>query len=397
MTKTQKKCDALRKEHSELRERLNTIRLMPESEETAEIKAEKKRLDARAISIEPETRAAHDELEAEQATTTNGDAEARALRQLTGRANIGSAVESVFLQRATTGALAELQQHHGLALNEFPVDMLRDEHRAVATAPTDTGAVEEPTLQPVFATGDAAFLGFSQPTVAAGDAVFPVLTTRPAVGGPHTDSTEVAETTGSFTADGLAPGRLQASYSFRRSDAIRFSSMDEALRTALAMGLSEAVDAQAMARIVTDVTRTNRTSVSDYAHYKAVITGRVDGRFAMSESDVRAVMGTATFTHASTTYKSSESDESSVDAIRRLSGGLRVSAHVAAVASNRQDALIKRGMRADAVAPMWMGVQLIVDDVTRAKQGEIIVTAALFSAFKILRTGGFARIQTQHA
>ena len=40
---------------------------------------------------------------------------------------------------------------------------------------------------PIFADGDAAFLNVDQVTVPNGDAVFPVLTNRPTVGGPHAD------------------------------------------------------------------------------------------------------------------------------------------------------------------------------------------------------------------
>ena len=39
-------------------------------------------------------------------------------------------------------------------------------------------------LAPVFASGAGAFLGVDRPTVAMGDAVYPVLTSRPTVGGP---------------------------------------------------------------------------------------------------------------------------------------------------------------------------------------------------------------------
>ena len=76
-------------------------------------------------------------------------------------------------------------------------------------------------------------------------AVFPVLTNRPTVGGPHTNSTVVAETTGTFSADALDPGSLRASFFYRDTDAARFPGLDAALRQALSSGLSEAVDAGA--------------------------------------------------------------------------------------------------------------------------------------------------------
>ena len=98
---------------------------------------------------------------------------------------------------------------------------------------------EADVLTPVFSTGVGAFLGVDRPTVPMGDAVYPVLTTRPTVGGPHSDSTDVPDTTGGFDADLLAPERIGASFLYRRMDAIRFPAMDPALRMALNMGLEE--------------------------------------------------------------------------------------------------------------------------------------------------------------
>ena len=401
MTKKQTDFFKVQREQSEIRSRLGEIRMTPENQISAELRTERTALEARFSTVETEFRTALDELQVEQVAGLSVDAEARALRSLTGRANIGDVFHATVEQRETEGATKELQEHFRLGAHAVPLEMLREEHRAgtVTPAPTNTGAEEAPVVLPVFSRGDAAFLNVSMPVVQNGDAIFPVLTTRPTVG-VHKDSTEVDHTTGAFSAVALPPSSLRASFFYLRTDAARFRGMGDALREALSMGLSEALDAQVQAAIVSDVTRTNRGSVSDYSHYKSLITGRVDGRFAASESDVRAIMGTATFTHSNTVYKSSESDESSVDAIRRMSGGLRVSAHVGAVSGHKQDVILRRGARMDAVAPLWAGVDLdsslITDNFTKASTGKIVITANLLAAFKIIRAAGFARIQTQH-
>ena len=68
------------------------------------------------------------------------------------------------------------------------------------------------------------------------------------------------------------------------------------------------------------------------------------------------------------------------------------------MASNRQNALIRLGMeRGAAVQPMWQGVSLIMDEYTRATQGEIVVHAILLANFKITRAAQFSKRQTQHA
>ena len=78
-------------------------------------------------------------------------------------------------------------------------------------------------------------------------------------------------------------------------------------------------------------------------------------------------------------------------------GGVRVSANMTAVSGNKQNVVIRRGGRQDAVVAIWEGVSLITDEVTQAQAGEIIVTAVMLHAFKILRADGFRKVQSQHA
>ena len=138
------------------------------------------------------------------------------LRTLLDRANAGNVFEACCrAQGNERSPKPSFRQHFKLGGNQIPLEMLRQslpEDRVVTPGPSNVGVREQPLLQPVFAMGDAAFLQISQPTVDSGDAVFPVLTNRPTVGGPHTDSSAVAETTGAFEATILAPARLQAKF-----------------------------------------------------------------------------------------------------------------------------------------------------------------------------------------
>ena len=81
----------------------------------------------------------------------------------------------------------------------------------------------------------------------------------------------------------------------------------------------------------------------------------------------------------------------------RVSGGVRVSAHVPAAVSNDQSLIVRKGGRMDAVTPIWEGVTVIPDEITKAKAGQIVITAVLLYAVKILRTDGFARKAVQLA
>ena len=384
-------------EQSEKRERVNALLAMDElsDEQRSELDAATKRLQ----EIEPELRAAIvAEAGDETRQAVGDDNEGSELRALLRRANAGSIFDAAINHRATAGAEAEVQQHFTLAGNQIPLEMLRSEVRAVTPVPADTSQTQAAILHPVFGMSNAAFIGVDMPTVAVGDAVYPVLTTRATVGGPHADSSEVAETIGAFTADVLAPGRLQASFFYRRTDAARFAGMDAALRQNLSDALSDAVDQEVVDRIVTDVARTDATAADSFATYRSRLAySQLDGRFASMESDIRLLVGAPTLGSMSAKYRGNNADDSAVDSLRRISGGVRVSAHIAAVNASKQDAIVRRGMRRDAVAPMWQGVTIIPDEITKAKTGEIVLTAVMMAAFKVVRTAGFARVETQHA
>ena len=79
------------------------------------------------------------------------------------------------------------------------------------------------------------------------------------------------------------------------------------------------------------------------------------------------------------------------------SGGVRVSAHVPDTASTKQDAVVRLGMNRDMVAAVWEGVSIIPDEIAKAKSGEIVITAVMLHAVKILRTDGFYKQETKHS
>ena len=64
---------------------------------------------------------------------------------------------------------------------------------------------------------------------------------------------------------------------------------------------------------------------------------------------------------------------------------------------NKQNVVIRLGSRRDMVAPIWEGVTLIPDEITKAANGQIVVTAVMLYSVKLLRAAGFYKQQTQHA
>ena len=392
---------------SECRQRLNE--LLGIEKRSTEEESEMETLTAEVSKREPELRAALASQPDPNETRVEGDAETRELAQLTERANVGDILSATFEKRQTSGAAAEIQKHFSLGSHQIPLEMLRInrsvEERAAATVPASIGdASQAAVVTPVFASGDGAFLGIERPTVPVGDAAYPVLSTVPSVKGPFTGSDNAAQTDAEFVATNLSPERLQASFSYRRTDAARFAGLDGALRLALNGGLQERLDQQAIEGTDglltgTNLPNNNVNAVSTFALYlSGLLYGRVDGRYARTPSDIRMILGGGTFTHASSTYKGNNSDESGVERLQEKSGGLMVSAHVPAVSGNKQNALIRLGMeRGGAVQPMWQGVSLVVDEFTRAAYGEIIVHAVLLANFALTRAAQFHKQQVQTA
>ena len=127
-----------------------------------------------------------------------------------------------------------------------------------------------------------------------------------------------------------------------------------------------------------------------------MLYGRVDERYAYDLSDIRVVMGAATFGNAASKLPTN-GEENALARIRTDSGGVRVSAHVPVVASMKQNAVVRLGNWRDMVAPVWGSVTLIPDEITLAKKGQIQLTAVMLHAIKILRVGGFYKQKTNHS
>ena len=401
MTTTMKTYLDVQKQKSEVVSRLLEIRAL---EETPELRTERTTLEEKQATVETEFRTALVAVTAEQESTVTVDTESRELRLLAGRANVGDIFAAVTEHRQVEdGATKELQQHYGLGAHQVPLEMLRIEKRAAATVPASIGdATQAEVISPVFAAGDGAFLSINRPVVPVGDAAFPILGTSPSVKGPFTNSSDAAQTDAVFTANTLSPERLQASYSYRRSDAARFAGLDSSLRMALNAGLSETLDKEAISGTDGLLTSSNLgahnvAAQTTFAGYiSRMLFSRVDGRYAPTPADVRIVVGSGTFAHAAGQYRAAETEETAAERMMAQSGGLRVSAHVPAAASNKQNALVRLGLDSGAATqPIWNGISLVVDETSRAVQGEIVIHAILLSNFQITRAASFYKQQTQ--
>ena len=340
-------------------------------------------------------------------------AEGNEYRSMLGRANVGKIFDAALSHHAIDGVEAELQKHLGLDGNQIPLDLLRGagggaggdglETRAVTPGATNVGQNQQPIIPYVFPQSAAAFLGVDMPSVGVGEAVFPVLTSTLSVEA-LAENGGGTETTGAFSSDVLSPGRLQASFFYSREDRARFAGMDAALRENLSDGLSDGLDKAIIGTNLltgTNLANNNVNAADTFDSYlNNLVWGQIDGRYASMTSDLAIVVGAETYADLGSTYRNNSVDRSALDRIMELTGGVRVSAHVPAAAGTpkKQNTVIRRGMSSTAVAPTWEGITIIPDEVTKASAGQIVITAVMLYAVKVLRTGaGLVKQQTQHA
>ena len=385
---------------SEIRENLSSFAEI-EEELTTEQRAGLVKLRSEYQDVETKLTAALISEDKPVETRHATDSEGVEMRSLIERCNVGVIFDSAVEKRSLeNGPERELQTHHGLSPNQIPLALL--EQRAVSPAPGQVSQNQSEIIPYVFPQSCAAWLAVDMPSVATGDAVFPVLTSELDVHTPAENAT-AAETTGSFSASVLTPSRIQASFFYSREDRARFQNMDSALRMNLSEGLADGLDKQILAGTEglftgTKLPNHNVSAVTGFADYITNFSyARVDGRYASMASEVRSVVGAPTYTHMGGVYRNTSVDRNCIDRLMEITGGLKVSSHVPAVASSKQNAVIRRGSRRDMVAAIWDGISIIPDEITKAASGQIVITSVMLHAVKILRQDGFFKQQTQHA
>ena len=378
---------------SETRERLNVLAAKdkPTDAETTELVECRNR----ATAIEGELRTA-------LADTGDGhvddqgevvDAETRERRELRGKAKLTNYVRAAAETSAVDGAEAELAAAYGCRPGFMPVDMLAETRQRETRAVTPGVELPNPTqgITPViFQRTAAAALGVSFPTVAQGQAGYPVLTQAPTAGVKAHDAA-APDTAGAFRLDTRVPRRITGAFQVRVEDLAVLPGMEEALNGAINDTLGDVLDAQvfngAAASFTVDgevrglfaqaadvtadgTTETFATGVSRFA-------ALTDGQYANGFADLRAVLGVDTFKQYAGLFQSN-GDVSLWDYLMGKLGGVRVSKRIPAKASNAQKGLVARTAGSQPIrVPVWQGVQLIRDPYTNATKGQVTVTALM--------------------
>ena len=325
------------------------------------------------------------------------DAAERERRELRERASFGAYINAVLNGRPVDGAEAEFASACGiegqgfvpLALFEGDTPSPERETRAVTPSPaTGTETVTAATAPYVFQRSALAALGVQFPSVASGEQRYPVLTTAPPAGIVAKDGA-APNRAGAFRLDTRLPKRITGQFEVRVEDLAVFPSMETDLRMGLSGAMSDALDDQGLTG---DGSGANMSglfnqagdvavagSVETFASGIARFAALVDGHYAYSWSDLRAVIGTATFAkYAGTFANSGKGDVSLYDYLASKLGSLRVSNRVPALAGNGQKGIVTRTAAMQPIrVPTWSALELVSDPYTGAGLGKRIITAIM--------------------
>ena len=282
------------------------------------------------------------------------------------------------------------------------------ETRAVTPAPADSDVphTHAPIVPALFDRSVAPFLGIEMPTVGTGVQSYPVLGTS-LEGGMKAEDANADEGAGAFTVTDADPRRLTGSFRIRKEDIAKLPNLEEALRMNLGQVISDEGDKQfvtgngvapnlnGILAQLTDPNPAVPNAVETYASYQAALSSHIDGLFATVPAEVRALVGVETIRHMLGVYRADEDASTAYDMAGMKYGGVRASRRIPGLANKGQQAIIRRANPAGdrvAVAPVWMGMELVRDPYTAAPAGQIVVTGTvLVGGVVLLRPAAFVQ------
>ena len=240
------------------------------------------------------------------------------------------------------------------------------ETRAITPGP-DVQGVLQPTVPFVFERSAAASLGIMMPTVPMGQVQIPKITTAPPA----------------VTLVNQAPVRIAGQFEVRVEDLAVMPTLEAALSESMQGSMSNELDESTfngasgeLNGLFTQAANVAAAgAVETFALGIARFAALVDGRHAYDLSDVRAVIGSATFGRYAGQF-SGNGAVSLFDYLRINLGSIRVSDRVPGVSGNAQKAIVV--LSASAEMPkihVWDAMQIVRDPYSGAGAGKVTITA----------------------
>ena len=324
-------------------------------------------------------------------------------------------VQAAVELRSADGAEAEWNRANGLGARQFPLQMLAPA-RVQMRQNTDTdGQVNQGRwIDRLFSEASAMRLGITFENVAPGSAAYHT-TTAGSVPGQRSRQQKAADSAWTVGVKTLEPKRNSVSLKYTIEDAARLPGLSDAVRRDMGMALVDAVD-QAIfigdsgATTGTDdivglntypnlteetITQANKVKGSETL---AAFVGMVDGLHAQDLADLNVIMSVGMWRLAANTVINSAADNQTLGQFL-MASGLSYSSRAnidTATASGDYGAFVgrARGIEGAGVAAVWGGSgQMIVDEVTRAGEGEVVLTMHHLWAYDLPRHQNFARVK----
>ncbi len=334
----------------------------------------------------------------EVVATGKGDegGEAAEFAKLVAGASIGDVMDCALFGKRAVGATAELQQELSLGDNAVPLALF------AASSVTSAGDAEtqEPTIPQVFPSAISAGMGIDRRAVGVGIANVPVVTSPE--DGPTTVTaigTTVDASTVTIAGVQLVPTRLQVSATIGRDELSTFRGLEDQVEMVLRAALMSALDRQALYSAGSNgllnfgTAPSNTTTVMSFGSLMAAVTNAVDGRYAGGLEYLHTLLGPATYTLGARIYRGASDNESPIEKLARITGGIMTSDLVASPSGDNQQAVTARGgaMHTGYAQRVWGGVEVIRDPYTKAADGQLVATLVLMQASKLLRSSMYKR------
>jgi len=338
--------------------------------------------------------------------------ESAALNKVQSRARVSDFLRAAATGGNAMGASLEFAQSQGVADGDFPIELLETRADANTVAPGEVGVSRTPILGQIRAGSIMEFLNVRMQSVPVGARDYTVLSTgftaAPKAAGASTDSTA-----GVFTNYRLLPYRMAVRATFAMEELSELAGMEAALRRDLQDAIRYQMSQEILYGTATPASATvegflSATSnkglgtaagtnapsgVITFATSLAVLAGAIDGLYASDLNHVRLLLGTESFQKMAGVYVTN-STASALSEIKRLGGGVRASARIAAKASHVQAGLLHRTGAPGpyAVAPVWKNATAIRDQYTGSASGVIGITVHFLWNFRIIRADAYDRL-----
>lgn len=327
--------------------------------------------------------------------TMLADGEGKELRSLVGRASFGRMLAGIAEDAQGNGAERELRQAFDMGDNYIPLAMF--EKRAAIAVTGDESNNQLPWIQRVFPASVAAFAGVDVVTANVGEQTVPVVGTGMTIEFPGVN-TAPAESAPTATITTLSPRGARGFVPVAKEDLIKFPGLEDSFRMEMESAIQDAIDLDLLTLANKGLLQLGNPSdpadATTAAEYLAAVYAGVDGVYAAMPNQIRMVVGSTIYTHMAglAVNTGSATEQTVAEKIAGVSGGIMVSGNVPAYASDEQSGLIiKGGPRRNAVGVMWNGIEVLIDSVTQASKGQLVMHVAAFWDFEVLRSAGYIR------